>query len=67
MTIDELKKEKAQLERDLLAMIHDRVEAFREKAGITPSSISVRTIPVQMIGEMHEKNLVSRVDVDITL
>ena len=69
MTIDELKKEKAQLERDLLAMIHDRVEAFWEKTGVTPSSISVRMIPKMTFGPVSptREYLVAGVEANISL
>jgi len=67
MDIDELVREKIRLENDLLEMISCRMQSFREKTGISPSSISVMTIPTRTIGQMHEETLVSRVDVDIRL
>lgn len=50
MHIDEIREERAKLERSLTAMIGLRLKEFREKTGLSPNTIGVSMMTFQPVG-----------------
>ena len=67
MDIEQIKKEKQQLEKDMTAALYLLVDKFHEKCGISPSSIYVSTINVQQMCDPRPRHIVSEVSVTISI
>lgn len=67
MDIDQIKKEKQQLEKDITAALSLLVDKFHEKCGISPSSIYVSIVDVQQTCEQTSRHIVSDVSVTISI
>lgn len=67
MDIEQIKKEKQQLEKDMAAALSLLVGKFHEKCGISPSSIYVSIVGVQQTCEPRPRHIVSDVSVTISI
>ena len=67
MDIEQIKKEKQQLEKDMTAALSLLVDKFHEKCGISPSIIYVSTTNVQQMCDPRPRHIVSDVSVEISI
>ena len=67
MDIEQIKKEKQQLEKDITAALSLLVDQFHEKCGISPSIIYVSIVEVQQIWGQRPRHMVSDVSVGISI
>ena len=67
MDIEQIKKEKQQLEKDMTAALSLLVDKFHEKCGISPSVIYVSIVEVQQMREPRPRHIVSDVSVTISI
>ena len=67
MDIEQIKKEKQQLEKDMTAALSLLVDKFHEKCGISPSNICVSMIEVHQMCDPWPRYIVSDVSVTISI
>lgn len=61
MTIEELAREKAVLEKYLHGIIQEAVERFEASTGVSVADVSVRMLEVSQIGPLKKQYKVGRV------
>jgi len=67
MDIEQIRSAKEEMERGILAAVHDAMTEFHKKTGTSPQSISVELVEVATVGEKESQRMVANVRAQVTI